>query len=345
MEKFLIVRLGAMGDVIHGLPAAAALRQRFPESKIGWLVERRWAALVSAAVLKIGGEQRPLVDTLHLVDTFAWRKQLFAAATRRDFLDLRRSLRSARYSAALDLQGALKSAVLMSLSGAGRRYGFAHPRESIAAAFYSHKVNAGKAHVIEQNLELVCTLTGEELPAVRPQFREDRDAQTQCDRDHPWSREEPFILLVPGAGWGAKQWPTENYGALAAELARRGMRVMVNTAPSEQALATAMDAAAGFELPKFQGSASELVELTRRARLLIGGDTGPVHMANLMGVPVIAIFGPTDPARNGPFFHPSAILRSSASRTSYSHSRTEDSGIRSITVDEVLATANRLLAV
>jgi heptosyltransferase-1 len=345
MEKVLIVRLGAMGDITHGMPAVAALRNRFPSMQIAWLVERRWSELVASASVEVNGNKRSMVDTVLTADTFQWRKHPLAPSSQRDFRRMLASLRTPRFPVAVDLQGSVKSAVLMRLSGAKQRFGFSHPRERIATYFYQRKVDASKPHVIMQNLQLVSAAAEVELQPCRPELASSAEIQQQCDRDFPWSRHDPFVILVPDAGWKAKQWPSDRYARVASALLQRGFRVLVNTAPSQHALVKDMETTAGRELLRFQGPTPELIEMTRRARLLIGGDTGPMHLANLMGVPVVSIFGPTDPARNGPFFQPKVVLRSTGSQTSYSHSRKRDTGIESITVDEVLAAAERMLAV
>jgi heptosyltransferase-1 len=152
-----------------------------------------------------------------------------------------------------------------------------------------------------------------------------------------------LALINPGAGWGAKQWPAERYGEVARVLASDGMIPLINFGPGEEELANQVVAASGSKAVAISCSLGELIALTRRARLFIGGDTGPLHLAAALQVPVVAIFGPTDPARNGPYGTKSIVLRDPASRTSLSHTSAPDPGLLRITADAVIAAARTLL--
>jgi heptosyltransferase-1 len=152
-----------------------------------------------------------------------------------------------------------------------------------------------------------------------------------------------FAILNPGAGWGAKQWPAERYGAIAKELAKDGIRSLVNFGPGEETLALAVEAASEGAARKISCSIAELIALTRRARLLIGGDTGPMHLAAALKVPVVGIFGPTDPARNGPYGTETVVLRSPESVTNHSRRAPRDEAMLSITPVMVSSAARELL--
>ncbi len=159
--------------------------------------------------------------------------------------------------------------------------------------------------------------------------------------------ENNFAILTPGAGWGAKQWPAERYGAVANALAADGMTPLINYGPGEEALAQEVQVASGGKAHLISCSVAELIALTRRARFFVGGDTGPLHLAAALHIPVVAIFGPTDPARNGPYGAnsgtQSVVLRNPASQTSLSHTAAADPGLLQITADEVISSARRLL--
>jgi heptosyltransferase-1 len=152
-----------------------------------------------------------------------------------------------------------------------------------------------------------------------------------------------FAILSPGAGWGAKQWPAERYGLVARELASHGVRSLINYGPGEEELAAAVESASEGAARKISCSISELIALTRRARLFIGGDTGPMHLAAALEVPVVAIFGPTNPARNGPFGTRSIVLRSPSSLTSHARRSEPESGLLEITTGDVVGAARQLL--
>lgn len=352
----LIVRLGAMGDVLHALPAVAMLRRALPEARIGWVVELRWRELLCAPEVELSGSRaagRPLVDEVHLVDTRGWRKRLLDPETKREFQAAVEGMKSRQYDAALDLQGAIKSAVIAKLSGAHSTLGFRKPRERLARLLYDSQVDGHPAHVIEQNLEVVQTWL-EEIGLSRATstlhpgtalLPRDKASEARLDatlKSKGLGR-SPIAILNPGAGWGAKQWAPSRYGELAARLAERGLRPVVNYGPGEEALAHEAVAASGGAAVSLLSSLSELMALARRGLLFIGGDTGPMHLAALLGVKTIALFGPTDPARNGPYWSGTRVLRDPASITSYSHKRATDAGLDSITVARVMAEVDALL--
>ncbi len=333
VRQLLVVRLSSMGDVIHTLPAAAALREALPEAMIGWVIEERWSELLCACGYPLNGplsEQKPLANRVHCVATWA---------------DLRSSLgeiRKTGYDTAIDFQGGIRSSVIARWSGARDIMGFASPREAPARMFYSRNVRTRGAHVVEQNLELAAKLTSA-AGAARAILPRDPAAEAWCDSYLKETRMDQLVLLNPGAGWGAKQWPAERYGKVARELARDGYTILVNHGPGEEGLAQAVaESSAGSARP-VRSSLGELIALTRRACLFIGGDTGPLHLAAALQVPVVAIFGPTDPARNGPFGTRSIVLRSPESVTSHARRPQAEPGLLSIAAEHALAAARELL--
>src|SRR5882757_6109205 len=344
-RRLLIVRLSSMGDVIHALPAAVALREALPEATIGWVIEERWSELLCARDYPLDGplsEQKPSVNRVHCVRTKAWRRSPLAPATWADLRSGLGEVRRARYDAAIDFQGSIRSAVIARWSGAPEIVGFAAPRETPARWFYKKKVQTKGAHVIEQNLALAAALTGttEAPTAILPR---DPAAKAWCLRYFEETRPRQLVLLNPGAGWGAKQWPAECYGAVARELARDGCTLVVNHGPGEEELAQAVVSSSDGAARTVSCSLGELIALTRRASLFIGGDTGPLHLAAALQVPVVAIFGPTDPARNGPFGTKSIVLRNPDSVTSHSRRAKAEEGLVRITGDQVLTAARELL--
>jgi heptosyltransferase I len=346
VERLLIVRLGAMGDVVHGLPAVAALRAAFPEAMLGWLIEERWAELLCTLPTPRAGPrsaERPLVDRIHTVNTRQWRSAPFAAATWERVAASLSDLRAARYEIALDLQGAVRSSLLARWSGAPVTYGAVQPRENLASMFYTRQVITRGEHIVEQNLSLAEAVARRTLKIPKVDLPRDDAAEQECDRRLKAQGTLEFALLNPGAGWGAKRWPAERYGEVARQLAEIGLKALLNFGPGEEDLARAVDAASGGAVEMFTGSLTQLIALTRRARLFIGGDTGPMHLAAALGVPVVGIFGPTDPARNGPFGTSRIVLRSPASTTTYRHVIRQDDGLLEISSGRVVAAARQLL--
>lgn len=345
-KRILIVRLSSMGDVIHALPAATALRQAFPEAAIGWLIEERWAELLCTLPTPRFGPrspQRPLVDAIHAVNLKRWRSSLLASQTWERIAASLSDLRSARYDVALDLQGAMRSAILARWSGAPVTYGSTKPRENPASLWYTSRVMTRGTHVVEQCCQIAEAIIGHKInipDAVLPcdPLADERVLHRLHDR-----RIRDFVILNPGAGWGAKQWPASRYGDVARKLAQKDIRSIINFGPKEDRLAKEAETASAGTAEAMSFSISELIALMRHARLFIGGDTGPMHLAAALHIPVVALFGPTDPARNGPFATRNIVLRNSKSPTSLTHRHDPDPGLLEITSDQVVAAAAQLL--
>lgn len=349
VDRLLIVRLSAMGDVIHTLPAVQALREAFPQAMIGWLIEERWAELLCAAGAPRRGVRsplRPLVDWVHTVDLKSWRRSLLSLATAQKISTVWNDVRSVGYDAAVDLQGAIRSAVLARWSGARVVYGAAEPRESPASLWYSRQAVARGRHVIEQYLSVAEMLAQRSLKPLPVELPRDPGAEDRIAQRLRQDGIGDFAILNPGAGWGAKRWPAERYGRVAAALAADGVRSILNYGPGEEGLAReAEEASAGAAKP-VKCSITELIALTRHAKLFVGGDTGPLHLAAALRIPVVAIFGPTDPVRNGPYRTSDAarsiVLRSPASPTTHSRNAQPDEGLLEISADAVIGAARVL---
>ncbi len=350
IERLLIVRLSAMGDVIHTLPAVHALRQAFPQAHIGWLIEERWAELLCAPGSARRGPRsssRPLVDEVHTINLKAWGKSPFSLSTLQRAATVWNDVRDSHYEAAVDLQGAMRSAVLARWSGARVVYGAAEPRESPASLWYTRKVIARGRHVVEQNVSVAEALFGARAKLMA--------AGLACNLPHDPNAEGrvgqrlaelgigEFAILNPGAGWGAKRWPAERYGEVARGLAEQDLRSILNYGPGEEELVRAVERASTGAAQAMKCTITELIALTRRARLFVGGDTGPLHLAAALRIPVVAIFGPTDPARNGPYGTRSIVLRSAESVTSHARRTAPDEGLLAIGSEEVVAAASKLL--
>jgi heptosyltransferase I len=345
IDRLLIVRLSAMGDVVHTLPAVYALREAFPHAMIGWLIEERWVELLCAAGSPRRGprsSERPLVDWVHAVKLADWRTSLFSFSTVQQIATVWNDVREARYDVAIDLQGAVRSAVLARLSKTPVVYGAAEPRESPASLWYTRPVITSGTHVIEQNLSLASAVAEMKLKMPRVKLPQDAQTESRIDRSLAEQTFSRFAILNPGAGWGAKRWPAARYGEVARRLAEHGVGSLINYGPGEESLVDEAVAASGGAAIATRGSLTELIALTRRASLFIGGDTGPMHLAAALQVPVVAIFGPTDPARNGPYGTRSIVLRSSSSATTHARRRQPDEGMLEIGADAVVTAALKL---
>jgi heptosyltransferase-1 len=347
--RLLIVRLGAMGDILHALPAVTALRMAHPEWVIDWVVEPRWQVLLAAPGSSgrdtgSSASLQPLVDQLHFAPTKDWRRQPLAGKTFHGIRCLRRALRAGKYDAVLDLQGAVRSAMVGRLAGCRRMIGEAAPRERIARLLYSERVVTHEAHVIEQDVELAAAVAGDELDAVQPRLPVDMAAEAWADELLAPYGQRPKVLINPGAGWGAKRWPVERYAAVAKGLTERGCHVLVNAGPGEEPLAEVIVRQSHGAATVIVGNLSHLIALTRRVALAIAGDTGPLHLACALGQPVVGIYGPTDPSRNGPYGTRFKVLRSSDSRRDHTRYEAPEAGLLTIQPEEVLRAADELLA-
>jgi heptosyltransferase I len=340
IARLLVVRLSAMGDVLHALPAVAALRAALPSTMIGWVVEERWADLIRNAFIKSGREQRSLVDQVHTFRFQAWRHSMASRGTWQEIVRAVKQLRTCCYDTAVDFQGAVRSSVVARLSNASTIYGFAEPRENAASMFYTKPVLAQGKHVIEQNLSLAAAVTRIPLQIPDISFR---SSTAPCVDLVPVSGDK-YVIMNPGAGWGAKRWPAERYGEVAKRLFYQlQLSTFINVGPGEEELMRAVQISSEGTARPVSCSPSQLVEITRSARLFIGGDTGPMHLAAALHIPVVAIFGPTDPARTGPFGTRSIVLRNPNSRTNRSHHDTPDTGMLEIDTEQVVSAANQLL--
>jgi lipopolysaccharide heptosyltransferase I len=279
--NILVVRLGALGDIVHAIPAVAALRRAYPTARIDWLVDAK---------------HREVLDLVRVLDHLVVvRDSSFIA-----WVDATRQVRAVGYDVALDFQGLMKSAVLARASGARRVLGFSiwHVREKGARPFYSEGVDVSSVHVIQKNLRLLEPL-GIQEPVV--EFPLAHVASTARDVMVEQAGGAEYAVINPGAAWPNKRWPPQQFGELAAFLQEvRGLVPFVLWGPSEAPLAQAVvDASAGAARLAPPTRISDMVEVFRSAALVVSGDTGPLHLAAAVGTPTVSIFGPTDPARNG----------------------------------------------
>jgi heptosyltransferase-1 len=359
--RVLIVRIGAMGDVLHAMPAVAALRARHPEWFIGWAIEPRWSDLlqitgdpedlsqgmggavvsgVGRGVLGSGLPGRGLVDRWYRAASGEWKKRPVAGATLADIRALGRVMRADRFDVCVDMQGSLKSAVVGRMAGATVFVGPDAPRERVARRLYGQRVEVASRHVVEQGCELLGAAVGEVLRPVRVPLPMDTEAEHWADEVVGRQR---FCLISAGGSWGSKVWPAERFGRVAAELGRAGVKTVVNASPGGSPEADGAVAASDGYARAVPCSVRQLIALTRRAAVMIAGDTGPLHLAAALERPVVAVFGPTDPARNGPFGTRARVLRDGGSVTSYKREREVEEGMLRIEVGEVVEAALEML--
>jgi lipopolysaccharide heptosyltransferase I len=302
--RILIVKLGAIGDVVHAMPAVAALRRAMPEARVAWAVEQGGAAklLRGCAIL----------DDLIELDLRGWRKSLMNVETQTAIRKAMAGLRNARFDLSLDFQGLLKSAMVARLARIPRRIGFAREalREPASAFMLTERVTVDdNDHVIRKNLKLVehlgCDVSGEYEFPIALSDDDERFAEEHIER-----LDGRFAILNPGGGWPTKLWGPEGFGAIADRLWETyGMRSVVTYGPGEEDLArSVVDHSRANGAATLDSSLKQFFALARGAKLFIGGDTGPMHIAAAARAPIVAIFGPTASRRNGPFAPDDAVV-------------------------------------
>lgn len=350
MERILIVRTGSLGDIVHTLPAVSTLKHAFPQAQLDWVVERQWAPLLA---------RNPHLARVQELETHAWRRRPASSATWRSVFTAIRVLRARHYDSALDFQGLLKSAVIARLSGAATIVGFdrGEAREAASALFYTFRVRpetngaqpgiglasgSGRPlHKVERNLAIAAAVGAKEAVLEFPACPADDDVERIRAATPGPGR---YAVVSPSAGWEAKRWPEEAYAALACRIARDlPMPVIVNCGPGEEQTAGRVAELAAAARPLLlKPSLGELMALLHDAALVVGGDTGPVHLAAAYNVPVVAIFGPTDPLRNGPFGARCRVVRSEQAAITYSRTAGREA-ISNVTVELVFNAITDLL--
>lgn len=332
-RSIVIVKLSAIGDVIHGIPVAVALKRSFPRATIGWAVEGRAADVLAG---------HPAVDHLFRLPR-GWARSPGAVWR------LRRDLRAFRPDVTIDLQGLLKSALAAWLSGAPMRIAPAPPEgREHSWLLATHRVTPSATHVIDRNTDLLAPLG---ISAAAQTFDMPRWPVSR-QRIERWFADEGLaaapVLVNPGAGWPSKLWPDERFAAVARGLAAgHGVPVVVTWAgPGERAAAERIVAAAGSAARLAPPTTlQDLGELCRRARLMISSDTGPLHLAAAVGTPCVGLFGPVPAARNGPYGAGHAVVEPPAAlRPAWPDRKTDSRSMAGIDAEAVLAAAGALVS-
>lgn len=313
--RVLIVKLSAIGDVVHTLPALTTLRRHLPEARLEWLVEEAGAELL---------EGHPALDRVHVVPrrrcrSLASEGRWWAAA--RTWMGLARALRHTRYDLTVDFQGLAKSAVWVALARSGRKAGFGRgmPRNEGAWLALNERVPpvSPDRHALERGLDLLEAIGFARLP-LRYDLDRALDPATRAEADRllaggGLAAEDPFVAVNPVTRWPTKDWEPGRFAAVADGLAARGHRVVFTGGPGDR---SEIDAIVGLmtrgaEVVRLEGRTrlKVLAAVCRRARVFLSTDTGPMHVSVAVGTPVVALFGPTAPWRTGPHGDGHLVLR------------------------------------
>ncbi|HET9228357.1 MAG TPA: lipopolysaccharide heptosyltransferase I [Thermoanaerobaculia bacterium] len=292
--NILLIRTSALGDVVHCLPVLTALRRHFPQAKIGWVVESGMAPVLAG---------HPDLDELLVVRLRAWRKKPFSEQTRSELAAFRDGLERFAPDVTLDLMGNHKAAFLSALTLCDRRIGPAREwrREPSSAFWINEPVQIRGTHAVDRALSLLDALG---IPSEPADFGGEKIFRESIEVPEP-----PYLLIQPGAGWASKRYPPERWGEVARRLREAtGLSTWVPIAPGEEGLAADVEAAGGSAVRTMPADLPTLAAMLRRASLVLGGDSGPTHLAHALGTPVLMLMGPTDPARHGPYGAPERAL-------------------------------------
>jgi heptosyltransferase-1 len=317
--RFLVVRLGSLGDIVHTFPAVAGLRASFPDSEIVWLTSPRWRFLVESSLLA----------------SHVWTVETRLLASLQENI---RRMRSSRFDASIDYQGLWKSAALPFLGGIKRRVGFSSEsiREYGVPILYTERVRATSAHVADQNGEL-SRRAGANDGAANFALHIPQTDERALRAFLGENTIKPYVVLSPGGGWRSKCWPPDRFGALCRKIRDSlGILCIVNYGPGEEKLVDEVRRASGDAAPLlYNGELGSLMALLRNAVCIVGGDTGPLHLGVALGARAVAIFGPTDPVRNGPYHGDAIVLRAENTVTTYTRKDVSDRSLLAIEVDSV----------
>lgn len=330
-RKILIVKPSSLGDVVHSLPFLSSIRSSFPKSEIHWVIAKGLEGLLDG---------NPMISRLIVINKDVWKKISRAADTVLEVRRLFKEIREERYDLAIDLQGLLRSGLITMASRAPVRIGFTEAREW-SSFFYTVKVRGGKdLHAVDRYMKIAAAL-GCETAAVFPLPPVgNRDEWLKSFRKDP----DEYIVIVPGARWETKIWPAAYFGEVASLVP---VRSVVVGSSADKGIAERVVESSRGKAVSLAGSTTltELIEIMRGARLVISNDSGPMHIAAAVGVPVVAIFGPTSPERTGPYGGSHMIIRSGAACSPCFKKKCRDlKCLKEVTPSEVYRKVRHLLA-
>ncbi len=295
VERLLVVKPSSLGDIFHVFPALALLRRVYPEAELDFLIHPAFREVLDYSPFPV--TNRILFNRAEL-----GRARSFTP----EFFRLLRSLRRRRYDLVIDFQGLFRSALFAALAAGPRPVGFARPRERLARLFYHAGLRVPvDGHAVERNVALVNRLTGSDFAVPEPRLPESPAAAEKVAaklRSAGVMDGERLIGVMPGARWRSKQFPVELFRrVLTPVVAAPGVRAVLIGGPAESELGRALEDLPGAVNLIGRTSLGEMVELLRRCRTVLSNDSGPVHAAAALGLPVCCFFGPTDAAKTGPY--------------------------------------------
>jgi lipopolysaccharide heptosyltransferase I len=294
-RKILVIKPSSLGDVVHSLPFLYVLSTHFPFAKIHWVIASGIEGIL---------EGNPMVTKLWVINKDRWKNIGRIKGTLSEMGGLVKGLKDEDYDIVIDLQGLLRSGLITKATGAPIRIGFKEAREG-SALFYTHKVEGGRdIHAVDRYLKVVQALGGDigEVKFPFPLIKESHKIEMLR------SDKQEYVVIVPGARWETKKWPAESFAALASSLR---IKSIVVGGPAERSLSAKIQEQTKGKALSMAGETDimDLIWLIRGARCVVTNDSGPMHIAAACGIPVVAIFGPTNPARTGPYGTKNRILQ------------------------------------
>ncbi len=339
VRRILIIKPSALGDIVHGLPVLHGLRTVHPDAHIAWMVRPSYADAIRG---------HPELDEVFEFDRRHFGRVFRRWAPTRDFARWLVRLATSRFDLVVDLQGLFRSGFFALASLAVRRVGFAGARE-LGWLFYNERIRAcnGVVHAVDRNYLFAGPLGFAHVP---PTFALPIDASARRSArglltDAGVQPGSPYAVLVPGSTWASKRWPADRFARVAERLHDGGLGCVLIGSPGERAVAAAVREATAAPLADLVGQTGlkEAMALLEGAAAVVTNDSGPMHLAAALGRPMVAIFGPTDPARTGPYRRPDAVVRAvDDSRHRFRHD--DGSAMAAVSVAMVLAAMERQLA-
>ncbi len=321
-KKILIIKPSSLGDVVHSLPFLNALRERFPKAEIHWVIAKGFEDLLTG---------HPMVKRIWVVNKDMWKKLSQIRSSIYEIRILLRELRKERYDIVIDLQGLLRSGVITRATGSPLRIGFEEAREG-SRFFYTSKIEGGKdIHAVDRYLKIAAFL-GCDITEVCFPLPLYADSSLVTRYSLP---SDDYAVMVPGARWKTKRWPPEKFGELSSLLP---IKTLIVGGRGDKSIAKEILASPGSKSISLVGRTDlkGLIEIIRGARFIVSNDSGPMHIAAALGIPVFAIFGPTDPLRTGPYGEGHTIIREDIScAPCFKKSCNDMKCMKSLSVEEV----------
>ena len=326
-SKILIVKPSSLGDIVHSLPVLNALKGCFPGVTIHWIVAKGLEGLL---------EDHPMIDKLWIINKDDWKKIDKVKTTVKELKTLFRKLKAEKYDLVIDLQGLLRSGIMTASTRAPMRIGFTEAREG-STVFYTHKVRGGRnIHAVDRYLKIVeflgCDISDICFPLP------------MHDISSPFSiPSEEYIVFIPGARWSTKKWPAEQFGELASKLPYKSVVVGSRSDVKDADILVHLS---GGKALSFAGKTTirDLITLIQNARCVVSNDSGPMHIAAALNVPVVGLFGPTDPQRTGPYGKGHTVIRAEVECSPCLKKRCKDMKcMKEISVNRVLKEVKRLV--